>query len=163
MNTMKVILTVSIGLALFGCNKQNHPSASVSEIGARMTTLMKQHHFNEAAQLGIDSATGERSDATIYYFVALAYAERAHYEPATRDDALKLVSEYSGKCVALDPDNQTNRINIAWVLEYAGDVDSSSRCKFYSDSEKLLNQISSEAPGDAALKNHLAENTSPHL
>ena len=160
MNTKKMALIVSLGLALVGCNRQNRPPASVSEIGPRITTLMKQHHFNEAAQLGIKSATGKPSDAAIYYFVALAYAERAHYEPDTRDDALKLVSEYSAKSVARDQDNQLNRFNVAWVLEYAGDVDSSSRCKYYADSQELLNQLSSEVSGDAALKSHLAENTS---
>ena len=125
-----------------------------------MTTLMKQHHFNEAAQLGIDATSGKRSDAAIYYFVALAYAERAYAEPDTRDDALKLVSEYSRKSVALDEDNLINQFNIAWVLEYAGDVDSSSRCKHYADSQELLNQLSSKASGDTVLKNQVVASTS---
>jgi hypothetical protein len=160
MNTRKMVLIVSLGLAFVGCNRQSRPPASIAEIGPRMTTLIKQHHFNEAAQLGIDSVTGKPSDVAIYYFVALAYAERAHYEPDTRGDALKLVSQYSGKSVALDEGNQTNRFNVAWVLEYAGDVDSSSRCKYYADSRELLNQMFSKVSGDAVLNNQVAAATS---
>src|SRR5438552_2334234 len=97
MNARKIAVIISLGFVLVGCNRQSRPPASVAEIGSRMTTLIEQHHFNEAAQFGIDATRGGRSDAAIYYFVALAYAERAHYEPDTRDDALKLVSKYSGK------------------------------------------------------------------
>lgn len=160
MNKRNTALIACLGLALWGCNRQNRAPASVSEIGPRMTTLMKQHHFNEAAQLGIHSATGNRSDAAIYYFVALAYAERAHYESDTRDDALKLVSEYSGRSVALDEGNRANRLNVAWVLEYAGDVDSGSRCKLYADSLELYNQMSSKVSGDAVLGNEITASTS---
>ena len=158
MSTQMMTLIVSVGLILTGCNRQNRP-ASVAEIGSRMTTLINQHHFNEAAQLGIGAATGNRSDAALYYFVSLAYAERAHYEPDTRDDALRLVTEYTGKSIALDQDNHANRLNVAWVLEYAGDADSSVRCK-YEDSQKLLNQLSADAATDAKLKGHIGENIS---
>jgi hypothetical protein len=118
-NIKSMAVSISICLTLVGCNRQSRP-ASVSEVGPRMTTLMKQRQFNEAAQLGIQSTTGNRSDAAIYYFVALAYAERAHYEPDTKDEALKLVTEYSVRSMALDQGNRANRFNVAWVLEVCG-------------------------------------------
>jgi|SRR5579862_2390351 len=95
-----------------------------------------------------------------YYWVALAYAEKAHYEPDTKDESLKLVSEYARKSVALDPNNRVIGFNVAWVLEYAGDVDSSSRCKYYAGSQVLLNQMSIPVSGDAVLENKAAESTS---
>jgi hypothetical protein len=159
MKKHNLALMISLGLALLGCNRQRSP-ASVSDIGARMTKLIKQHHFDEAAQLGLASATGKQSDAAIYYFVALAYAERAHYEPATKDEALKLVSEYSGRSIELDQGNRANRFNISWVLEYAGDVDSSSRCKFFADSQQLMKEMASQVSGDAALRNEITVSTS---
>ena len=160
MNTRNMALIVSLGLALVGCNRQNRPPASVSEIGTRMTALMKQHRFDEAAQLGIDASAGRPGDAMTYYWVALAYAEKAHYEPDTKDESLKLVSEYARKSVALNPSDHVVGFNVAWVLEYAGDADSSSRCKFYADSLGLYNQMSSKVAGDAALKNEITVSTS---
>jgi hypothetical protein len=160
MNTRKMALIISLGLALVGCSRQNRPPTNVAEIGSRMSALIKQHRFDEAAQLGIDASAGKPADAMTYYWVALAYAEKAHYEPDTKDESLKLVSEYARKSVALDPNDQVIGFNVAWVLEYAGDVDSSSRCKYYADSQELLNQMSSKVSGDAVLKNQLATSTS---
>lgn len=153
-------LLIFFGLAFVGCNRQSRPPANLAEIGTRMTTLMKQHRFNEAAQLGIDSSAGKPADAMTYYWVALAYAEKAHYESDTKDDSLKLVSGYARKSVALNPNDQVIGFNVAWVLEYAGDVDSSSRCKYYADSQELLNQMSSKVSGDAVLKNQVAASAS---
>jgi hypothetical protein len=93
-----------------------------------MTALMKQHRFNEAAQLGIDASAGKQADAMTYYWIALAYAEKAHYEPDTKDESLKLVNEYARKSLVLEPNDRVIGFNVAGVLEYAGDVDSSSRC-----------------------------------
>jgi hypothetical protein len=94
-----------------------------------------------------------------YYWVALAYAEKAHYGPDTKDESLKLVSEYARKSVALDPNNRVIGFNVAWVLEYAGGVDSSSRCKYYAGSQVLLNRMSIPVSGDAVLENKVAEST----
>ena len=160
MNTRKIALIIFLGLAFVGCNRQNRPPANVSEIGTRMTALMKQHRFNEAAQLGIDASAGKPADAMTYYWVALAYAEKAHYEPDTKDESLKLVSEYARKSLALEPNSRVIGFNVTWVLEYAGDIDSSSRCKFYADSLELYNQMSSKVSGDAVLKNEIAASTS---
>jgi hypothetical protein len=160
MNTGRIALLIFLGMAFVGCNRQSRPPANVAEIGTRMTTLMKQHRFNEAAQLGIDASAKKPADAMIYYWVALAYAEKAHYEPDTKDESLKLVGEYARKSVALDPNNRVIGFNVAWVLEYAGDVDSSSRCKYYADSQVLLNQISTMVSGDAVLTNQVAASTS---
>ena len=160
MNTRKIALIIFLGLAFFGCNRQDRPAANVAEIGARMTALIKQHRFNEAAQLGIHAATGKQSDGLIYYYVALAYAEKAHYEPDAKDESLKLVSEYARKSVALGPNDHVIGFNVTWVLEYAGDIDSSSRCKFYADSLELYSRMSSKVAGDAALKKEIAASTS---
>ena len=160
MQTRKMALIVFLGLAFVGCNRQNRAPASVSEIGTRMTALMKQHRFNEAAQLGIDASAGNPADAMTYYWVALAYAEKAHYELGTKDESLKLVSEYAQKSVALNPNDHVTGFNVASVLEYAGDVDSGSRCKFYADTLELYNQMSGKVSGDAVLKNQAAASTS---
>ena len=160
MNTSKMALIVFLGLAFFGCNRQTRRPASVSAIGTRMTALMKQHRFNEAAQVGIDASAEKPADAMTYYWVALAYAEKAHYEADTKDESLKLVSEYARKSLALEPNGRVIGFNVAWVLEYAGDVDSGSRCKFYADSLELYSQMSSKVSGDAALKNEIAVSTS---
>jgi hypothetical protein len=160
MNTGKIALLIFLGLAFVGCNRQSRPPANVAEIGTRMTTLMKQHRFNEAAQLGIDASARKPADAMTYYWVALAYAEKAHYEPDTKDESLKLVSEYAQKSVALDPNNRVIEFNVAWVLEYSGDVDSSSRCKYYADSQQLLNQLSGKASADDVLRGHVRTITS---
>lgn len=160
MNTTKMALLICLGLAFVGCNRQNRPPASVSEIGIRMTALMKEHRFNEAAQLGIDASARKPADAMTYYWVALAYAEKAHYEPDTKDESLKLVSEYARRSMALDPNDHVIGFNVTWVLEYAGDVDSSSRCKFYADTLELYNQMSSKVSGDVRLKNQVATSTS---
>lgn len=160
MNAKRMALVVCLGLAFVGCNRQNRPPANLAEIGSRMTTLIMQHHFNEAAQFGIAATTGKRSDGLIYYYVALAYAEKAHYEPDTKDESLKLVSEYARRSVALDPNDRVIGFNVSWVLEYAGDINSSSRCKFYADSLELYNQMSSKVSGDAVLKNEIAASTS---
>ena len=160
MNTRKIVLLLYVGLTFVACNRQNRPPANVAEIGTRMTALMKQHRFNEAAQFGIDASVGKPADAMTQYWLALAYAEKAHYEPNTKDESLKRVSEYARKSVALGPDDRVIGFNVASVLEYAGDVDSSSRCKFYADSQELLNQMSSKVSGDAVLKNQVAASTS---
>jgi len=160
MNTGKIALIIFFGLAFVGCNRQNRPPANVAEVGTRMTMLMKQHRFNEAAQLGIDASARKPADAMTYYWVALAYAEKAHYEPDTKNESLKLVSEYARKSVALDPNDRVIGFNVAWVLEYAGDVDSSSRCKYYADSQELLDQLSSKASADDVLRGHVGTITS---
>jgi hypothetical protein len=160
MNMRRTALIISLGLVVVGCNRQNRPSGSVAETGSRMSLLIQQHRFKDAAQLGINAATGKPVDAPLYYLVALAYAEQAHFEPDTVDRSLKLVSEYAQKSVALDPDDQTIRFNVAWVLEYAGDVDSSSRCKYYADSQELLNQLSRKASADDVLRGHVGTITS---
>ena len=125
-----------------------------------MSALIKQHRFDEAAQLGIVASSGKPADAITYYLVALAYAEKAHYEPGTRDGSLRLVDEFARKSVALDPNDHVIGFNVSWVLEYAGDVDSSSRCKYYTDSQDLLNQMSSKVSKDAVLKYEIAASTS---
>ena len=160
MNTRKIALLIFLGLVFVGCNRQTRPPANVAEVGTRMTALMKQYRFDEAAQLGIDASARKPADAMTHYWVALAYAEKAHYEPNTKDASLKLVSEYARKSVALDPNDRVIGFNVAWVLEYAGDVDSSSRCKYYADSQQLLNQMSSKVSGDAVLTNQVAASTS---
>lgn len=125
-----------------------------------MSLLIQQHHFEKAAQLGLHSLTGKPADAPIYYFVALAYVEKAKYEGDTTEDSLKRVDEYSRTSLSLAPDNQLNRFNIAWVLEYAGDVNSNSRCKYYTDSKVLLDEASSKLSADVVLKNQVALATS---
>jgi hypothetical protein len=62
--------------------------------------------------------------------------------------------------VALNPNDHVTGFNVSWVLEYAGDVDSSSRCKFYADSLELYNQMSPKVSGDAALKKEIEGSTS---
>jgi hypothetical protein len=161
MNTTKIALLICVGLEFVGCDRQRRPPANVAEIGTRMTALMKQHRFNEAAQLGIDASAAKPAAAAMtYYWVASAYAEKAHYEPNTKDESLKLVSEYAQKSVALNPNDHVTGFNVSWVLEYAGDVDSSSRCKFYADSLELYNQMSPKVSGDAALKKEIEGSTS---
>jgi hypothetical protein len=157
---MKCGVILFLIAALVACNRQATPSTNVAETGSRMSLLIEQHRFEEAAQLGLHSVTGKTADAAIYYFVALAYAEQAKYENGTIDSSLKRVDEYSRRSVSLDPDNQLNRFNIAWVLEYAGDVNSTSRCKYYADSKELLREASSEVSADIPLKNQVALSTS---
>jgi hypothetical protein len=125
-----------------------------------MSLLIDQHHFEEAANLGLHSLTGKPADAFIYYLAALAYAERARYETDTAENSLKRVDEYSDRSVSIDPNNQLNRFNIAWVLEYAGDVNPSSRCKYYADSKELLDDASNKLSANVNLKNQVAVSTS---
>lgn len=162
MNTRKMAMLIFLGLAFAGCNRHDPPPANVAEIGTRMTALMKQHRFNEAAQLGVDASAG-KPDAMTYYWVALAYAEKAHYEPDTKDESLKLVSEYARKSSALEPNSRVIGFNVTWVLEYAGDIDSSSRCKFYADSLEEYDEMSSKVSGDSVLENQVAASTSASL
>ena len=67
MNAGKIALLIFLGLAFAGCNRQTQPPPNVAEVGTRMTTLMKQHRFNEAAQLGLD-ASARKADAMTYYW-----------------------------------------------------------------------------------------------
>jgi hypothetical protein len=86
---------VKFGLILFlisalaSCNPQATRSTSVAETGSKMSLLIDQHHFEEAANLGLHSLTGKPADAFIYYLAALAYAERARYETDTAENSLK--------------------------------------------------------------------------
>ncbi|HTS05243.1 MAG TPA: hypothetical protein VMP68_06645 [Candidatus Eisenbacteria bacterium] len=159
MEARKLALILFTSVALVACNRQNSSSRNVAEIGLKISHLIQQHHFEEAAQLGLHSVKGKPEDATIYYFVALAYAKRAGYEADSREDSLKLVDEYSRQSLSRDPDNQLIRFNIALVLEYAGDVESTSRCRYYVESKELLDQVSSKSSANA-LKHDVIESTS---
>ena len=138
----KFALILLTSVTLVACNRKNSSPRNVAEVGSRMSQLTQQHHFEEAAQLGLHSVSGKPQDATIYYFVALAYAKRAGYDADAREDSLKLVDEYSRQSLLCDPDNQLIRFNIALVLEEAGGVESPSRCQYYAESTRLLGQTS---------------------
>lgn len=68
-----------------------------------MTTLTKQHHFNEAAQLGIGSITGKRSDSAIYYFVELESTSAAYSSTQAslnRVHLIVFINDYALSCVS---------------------------------------------------------------
>jgi len=155
----KLALIVLTSVALAACNRKNSSPGNVAEIGSKISQLIQQHRFEEAAQLGLHSVRGKPEDATIYYFVTLAYAKRAGYEADAREDSLKLMDEYSQQSLSRDPDNQLIRFNIALVLEYAGDIDSTSRCRYYAESKELLEQVSVKSSA-TDLKHDVIESTS---
>jgi len=159
MRARKMALVLFTGAALVACSRQKSSPRNVAETGLKMSQLIQQHHFEEAAQLGLHSLRGKPEDATIYYFVALAYAERARHDAESREGSLKLVDEYSRLSVSRDPENQLIRFNIAWVLEYAGDVESTSRCRYYAESKELLDQASNKSLANA-LKHDVILSTS---
>jgi hypothetical protein len=154
----KLALILFTSVALVACNRQKSSPKNVAEIGLKISQLIQQHHFEEAAQLGLHSVRGNPDDATIYYFVTLAYAKRAGYEADAREDSLKLVDEYSRQSLSRNPDNQLIRFNIALIFEYAGDIEPTSRCRYYARSKELLEfQIKSSA---TALKHDVIVSTS---
>lgn len=164
MSRYNLLLIAIIGtMTLNACNRQNtESSTSASSVTSQMSSLIKEHQFEEAAQLGLRGLKGNSSDATIYYLMSLAYAERAHYEAGMRGDSLTLVDQYSQQSVATDPSNQLNRFNVAWVLDYAGDIDDRLRCKRYETAHQLLSGIASDQSADAVLRNQVAI-SSAHL
>src|SRR5262249_59499534 len=91
----KLVSILLISVVLLACNRQNSSPRGVAEVGSNISQLIQQHRFEEAVQLGLHSLRGKPEDATIYYFLALAYAKRARYEEDTRQGSLKFVDEYS--------------------------------------------------------------------
>jgi hypothetical protein len=164
MSRSNLMLVALIGtMTLSACNRQNvESSTSASSVTSKMSSLIKEHQFEEAAQLGLHGLKGNSSDATIYYLMSLAYAERAHYEAGMRGDSLTLVDQYSQQSIATDPSNQLNRFNVAWVLGYAGDIDDRFHCKRYENAHHLLSEIARDQSADAVLKNQVAL-SSAHL
>jgi len=142
---MKSAVILLISVALVACNRHNSSPRNVAEVGSEISQLIQHRRFEEAAQLGLHSLGNRPQDATIYYLLALAYVERARYEADARESSLKLVDEYSRQSLSRDPDNQLIRFNIALVLESAGDIQSSSQCRYYAESKELLVQASNKA------------------
>ena len=159
MRARKLALILFTSVALVACNRHKSSPRNVAEIGSKISQLIQQHHFEEAAQVGLHSIKGKPEDATIYYFVALAYAKRARYEADAREGSLKFVDEYSQQSLSRDPDNQLIRFNIALVLEYAGGIESTSRCRYYAESKQLLEQVSIKSSANA-LKHDVILSTS---
>jgi hypothetical protein len=156
----KLALILLRSVAFVACNRGDSSQRNVAQTGSRISLLIQQHHFEEAAQLGLHSLSGKPEDATIYYFVALACAKRARYEANTRDDSLRLVDEYSRQSLSRAPDNQLIRVNIAWVLEDAGDIESASRCRYYAESKELLDQAATKLSANVALQRDVVVSTS---
>ena len=159
MRTRKLAFMLFTSVALVACHQRKSGLGNVAEIGERMSQLIKQRHFEDAAQLGLHSVRGTPEDAAMYYFVALAYANRARYEADAREDSLRLVDEYSRQSLEQNPDNQLIRFNIALVLENAGDIESASRCRYYAESKQLLGQVSIK-PSANALKRDVIRSAS---
>ena len=109
-----------------------------------MSRLMKEHRFDEAAHVGLQALTGGPSDGSLYYWVALSYAEKGALDPESREQSLKLVNEYSDRSINIDPKDQLNRFSVATVLEYAGDLSTGSKCQFYGKAVGLLADVVGE-------------------
>lgn len=143
-------MTLFTGVLLLACNRRSSSLREVSEIGSRMSELIRQHRFEEAAEFGLHSARGNRNDAIIYCLVAEAYAKRARYETNAREESLALVDKYSQQSLSRDPESPFIQFNVALVFEYAGDIESASRCKYYAESRELLNQASKKSSKSSA-------------
>jgi len=126
-------------LCCSGCSKNKHQT--VSQAGKEMSRLMKEHRFDEAAHVGLQALTGGPSDDSLYYWVALSYAQQGALDSESREQSLKLVNEYSDRSININPRDQLNRFNVATVLEYAGDLSTESKCQFYGKALGLLADI----------------------
>ena len=143
-------MLIFLGLAFAGCNRHDPPPANVAEIGTRMTALMKQHRFNEAAQLGVDASAG-KPDAMTYYWVALAYAEKAHYEPDTKDESLKLVSEYARKSSALEPNSRVIGFIVPGIRQHAEWLNAKSAMRRFRRSGSKILMLCSRSSRTASM------------
>lgn len=159
MSARKLAVILLGSVTLVACNRKISSPRDAAEIGSKISQLIQQHQFEEAAQMGLHSVSGRPEDATAYYLVALAYAKRAGYQTDAREDSLRLMDEYSRRSLLRDPDNQLVRFNIALLFEYAGDIESSSRCRYYAQSKGLLEQASIKSSAHA-LKQDVVVSTS---
>ena len=151
-----IVIVCSAAVSIIACNEQEKSSGGDSDLRSKMSQLIKQHKFDESAQVGLQRLTGKPSDGWTYYLLALGYAERAQYEPKTKTQSLRLVDQYSEKGLSIDPTDELNRFNIAWVLQYAGGVDGDSRCLYYQRAVKILSEIGNNSSTNTALKKQAA-------
>lgn len=123
------------------CSSQKPQHPNDAEVAQQMFAATKDHHYDEAVQIGLEALKTRPSDGLLLLQVGLVYMKRAMDDPQQRGRWLDLATEYANRTVAVTPSDELNYFNAARIYESAGDLSTENRCSFYRRASELFNRL----------------------
>jgi tetratricopeptide (TPR) repeat protein len=122
---------------------QSHVSQAEShDVGSQMVTYTKEGEYDKAVRAGLQALRNRPSDDYIYQQISSVYLIRAQVDMTQREHWIDEASFYIEKALSVHSKDEdvagVELFQIAKTLEQAGNLSTTSRCKYLQHAKSLL-------------------------